>query len=491
MLQNNLDFGARPLADADKSVFTRMIQTVGLPRPHLLFYLLPALLFLAGCMTTVPSEEVTARQIELPRAQVTLPPMKAFSATAITRPQRPNSLIATDFLDLAFELESGRELPVLTRFEGPVTLRVTGGTPGFLGSDLKRLMSRLRIEAGIDIHQVSAGEDASITVEVISKRALQALVPHAACFVAPNVSSWSEYKSARRSARTDWTKLTTRTRMAVFLPGDVSPQEARDCLHEEIAQALGPVNDLYRLNESVFNDDNFHTVLTGFDMLILRAYYAPELHSGMTRAEVAAHLPAILERLNPAGGNGRPVHIAPTPRAWKQAIEDAVGAKGNAASRREAALRAVSIARAQGWNDTRLAFSYFALGRLSLGIDSKGALDAFRRAEAIYRASPGSALQVANMGVQLAAYALSGGRAVEAIAIVDEHIPAVKSAENAALLSTLLMIKAEALHLAGRATEAQLVRLDSLGWARYGFGSDAEVGARMEEISRIARNRRG
>jgi hypothetical protein len=67
----------------------------------------------------------------------------------------------------------------------------------------------------------------------------------------------------------------------------------------------------------------------------------------------------------------------------------------------------------------------------------------------------------------------------------------VKSAENAALLSTLLMIKAEALHLAGRATEAQLVRLDSLGWARYGFGSDAEVGARMEEISRIARNRRG
>jgi len=34
-----------------------------------------------------------------------------------------------------------------------------------------------------------------------------------------------------------------------------SPQEVRDCLHEELAQALGPLNDLYRLPDSVFNDD--------------------------------------------------------------------------------------------------------------------------------------------------------------------------------------------------------------------------------------------
>ena len=75
----------------------------------------------------------------------------------------------------------------------------------------------------------------------------------------------------------------------------------RDCLHEELAQALGPLNDLYRLSDSVFNDDNMHTVLTGFDMLILRVFYSPALRSGMTRAEVAARLPAILAQLNPAG----------------------------------------------------------------------------------------------------------------------------------------------------------------------------------------------
>lgn len=453
-------------------------------------------LALAGCMSPTPPSggsggvernlgggEVTARNIALPS---TLPPMKAFSGTHISRPSRSNSLIAGDFLDLSFKLESGRTLPVLSRFEGPVTLRVAGGAPAYMASDLNRLMSRLRIEAGINIRQVPSNQTASINLQIVPKRELQRQVPHAACFVAPNVSSWGEYKAARGTGQMDWTQIRQRTRMSIFLPGGVSPQELRDCLHEEVAQALGPVNDLYRLHDSVFNDDNFHTVLTGFDMLILRAYYAPELKSGMSRGEVAARLPALLARLNPAGGGGAPRMTPPSPTAWKQAIVTALG-HGNAMTRRQsAANRAVAIARQQGWNDTRMAFSLFAMGRLNLTRDSKNAFAAFREAERIYRARPETALQAAHMGVQLAAYSLSAGRAEEAVAIVNTHLGPVKRAENAALLATLLMIKAEALDHAGRGTEAQLVRLDSLGWARYGFGSNAQVGARLKEIAAIS-----
>ncbi|MBV7379391.1 DUF2927 domain-containing protein [Maritimibacter sp. DP4N28-5] len=418
--------------------------------------------------------------------------MKAFTSGRISAPARPNSQIAADFLDLSFELESGRTLPVLSRFEGPITLRLTGRAPAILDNDLTQLVARLNTEAGIDITRVaSSSSNASITLEVISRNALQRLVPGAACFVAPNVSSWSEYKAARRSPQTDWTKLTQRTRMAVFMPGDVAPQEMRDCLHEEIAQALGPVNDLYRLSDSVFNDDNFHTVLTGFDMLILRAYYAPELKSGMTRSEVAAKLPRLLARLNPAGGSGAPAPASPTPHAWKEAIEMALGGNATTGQRRAAARHAVDIARAMDWRDTRLAFSLFALGRLSLGVNSDIALASFREAEAIYQGLPGNELQAAHMGVQLAAHALSLGNANTALRIVDEHLPPVQAAQNAALLATLLMIKAEAMDLQGRDVEAQLVRLDSLGWARYGFGSDIEVGARLLEIAAISPNNRG
>ena len=74
-----------------------------------------------------------------------------------------------------------------------------------------------------------------------------------------------------------WSDQETLGQAAIFLPLDTTPQDVRDCLHEEITQALGPANDLYRLPDSIWNDDNFHGMATPFDMLILRALYQPEL----------------------------------------------------------------------------------------------------------------------------------------------------------------------------------------------------------------------
>ena len=52
-------------------------------------------------------------------------------------------------------------------------------------------------------------------------------------------------------------------------------------------------------------------------------------------------------------------------------------------------------------------------------------------------------------------------------------------------MSTLMMFKAEALDMNGKTAAAETVRLDSLGWARYGFGSDQNVQARLAEISSL------
>jgi hypothetical protein len=87
--------------------------------------------------------------------------------------------------------------------------------------------------------------------------------------------------------------------------------------------------------------------------------------------------------------------------------------------------------------------------------------------------------------MQLAAFALSAGQSEIALNIVNSNLSAVSNAENAALLATLLMVKAEALELEGRAAEAKEVREDSLGWARYGFGSDRDVRARVNEIAAL------
>ncbi|NBQ51149.1 MAG: ATP-dependent transcriptional regulator, partial [Marivivens sp.] len=56
---------------------------------------------------------------------------------------------------------------------------------------------------------------------------------------------------------------------------------------------------------------------------------------------------------------------------------------------------------------------------------------------------------------------------------------------NAALLATLMMFKAEALDNLGRASEASQTRMDSLAWARYGFGSDQNVRTRLREVAAL------
>mgnify|MGYP006280512541 FL=1 len=442
---------------------------------------------LTGC-APAPVPEIAERRVAFDGP---LPPMRSFAGTRAAPTIRSNREIAQDFLDLAFEMESGRRLPALSRFEAPVRVAVQGPAPAHLGRDLADLLGRLRREAGIDIRRAGPEDTANLVVEVLPRRALQRAVPQAACFVVPRVGSWAEFRRARRTDRVDWTTLTTRSRAAVFLPGDVSPQETRDCLHEEIAQALGPLNDLYRLPDSVFNDDNFHTVLTGFDMLMLRVFYDDALSSGLSRAEVASRLPGVLARLNPRG-QGRPGRaLDPTPRAWTRAIETALGPDATPERRRAAAARAVGIAEARGWRDPRAGFPHYVLGRLSLGVEPELALASFLEAAAIYRARPDTRVQAAHVDMQLAAFSLSGGRIEDALSLVERSLPAVRAAENAALLATLLLIKAEALEAAGRAEAAGNVRRRALGWARYGFGADAVVRARASDIATLARLRPG
>lgn len=440
----------------------------------------------------MPQADVTmARSAEDSLTGPALPAMQAFAPMPGQPVSRANTEIMADFLDLEFRMESGRALPVLTRFEGPITVRLTGDVPNTAASDLARVIGRFRSEAGIDVSAVASG-DASVTIEFVPRATLRRVVPSATCFVVPNVSSLQQYLALRGTPAVDWANLTTRNRAAIFAPADTSPQEVRDCLHEELAQAMGPLNDLFRLQDSVFNDDNFNTVLTGFDMLILRAHYSPELKSGMNEAEVAARLPALLARLNPQGEGiaGNPKSLSP--RSWIDAVHAALGSAGTEDQRRAAAERMLSIARAQGWTDNRLGFSHFAVARNTVTSNLPYAIEHFSEAGRIFRSLPGGQMHAAHVDMQLGALSLAAGEYGKAIAFADRAMPVVQQGQNAALLATLLMIRSEALSAAGRPTEARQARLDSLGWARYGFGSDAQIRAHMSEIAALAqRGQRG
>lgn len=438
-------------------------------------------LFVAACSSQTNQDTPTRAQI----ADSTLPPVKAFANPRPSAPVQSNENIAADFLTLHFELESGRALPALTRFETPITVKVTGRPPSSLGPDLNRLISRLQNEAGIDIRLISEG-DANITIQAVSRSDIRRALPQAACFVVPNVSSIDEFRRNRRNAKTNWSLLESREKLGIFVPYDASPQEVRDCLHEELAQALGPLNDLYHLPESVFNDDNVHTVLTGFDILILRATYAPELRSGMSRDEVAARLPAILNRLNPQG-NRRPTYaVSSTPRIWITTVQTALGPGATVNERHAAATQAANIAREAGWQDHRRAFSYYMLGRMEQVYDPILAQEHYKNALIYLDRTPGTSLHRAYVTTQTAAYAIAIGDGQTALRQIRPQLDVAARSENAALLATLMLLQAEALDLTGQSEKARAVRLDSLGWARYGFGSDWAVRAKMQEIAALS-----
>jgi DUF2927 family protein len=446
--------------------------------------LLGVALFTLGACTITPLTELPKRNDPLP---ATLPPMQVFSAPVsqkITR--RSNQDLARDFLELAFEMESGKKIERFTRFDTPVTIALASKGSPIFEADLKALIARFKSEAGLDVKLGETGQPANIVIQTLPRKVLQKTVPNAACFVVPRVKNWQDFRKNRRTGALDWSTLESRERATVFIPDDVAPQEARDCLHEEIAQALGPLNDIYRLPDSIFNDDNLNTILTSFDMLILRIYYDPQLKNGMSRTEVAQALPAILKRVNPEGEGARKDGLLKTERLWIDTIETALGPRVSQSRRLSSARKAVEISAQNKWFDNRLGFSLFALGKLSLALRPELATESFLRSYTVYSEIYGTDdIHTAHVALQLAAFSLSSGDSQSALKFINDSLPSVSRAQNASLLATFLMIKAEALEFDGRLKQATTVRLDSLGWARYGFATDQEIRARLREIANL------
>ncbi|MGB0959443.1 MAG: DUF2927 domain-containing protein [Halocynthiibacter sp.] len=85
---------------------------------------------------------------------------------------------------------------------------------------------------------------------------------------------------------------------AVALIRSELPDRLRtSCIHEEIAQGLGLVNDSKYARPSIFNDDEEFAYLTTHDELLLRTLYDPRLKVGMTQSQAAPLITTITREL--------------------------------------------------------------------------------------------------------------------------------------------------------------------------------------------------
>jgi hypothetical protein len=220
-------------------------------------------------------------------------------------------------------------------------------------------------------------------------------------------------------------------------------------------------------------------------MLMLRALYQPELHSGMSKTQVAAVLPGVLSRINPKGRGKARQARQPESHAWAAAFE---AARSDELSRRErlgAARIATQIALEMRPVDHRYGVSLLTAGRLKLRDDPAASAREFTRAYESFKAQFGiHDIRTAQAGVHLAALAAAAGQYDIAIMLADRHLPDAVAGQNAILIAGFLSIKSEALAQTGQIDEARQARLDSLRWARYGFG-DEDGGLAREQV-RIA-----
>ena len=154
---------------------------------------------LGACMPA-SNDDVTTRQNSSVYSDFVTNPFPVSPSRKVTA---SNKDIARDFMDLSLSLESGRNLPVFTRFERPISVRLTGKVPQSLPSVLNRLIHRLQDEANLEIYCTSA-DQANVNVHAVSSRQIQRTLPMAACFVAQNIINLEDFKASHKTAKTRW-----------------------------------------------------------------------------------------------------------------------------------------------------------------------------------------------------------------------------------------------------------------------------------------------
>ena len=75
------------------------------------------------------------------------------------------------------------------------------------------------------------------------------------------------------------------TRAIALIRAELPDLLRLSCIHEEIAQGLGPANDSPEARPSIFNDDDEFALLTSHDEFLLRMLYDPRMKVGMSAIE--------------------------------------------------------------------------------------------------------------------------------------------------------------------------------------------------------------
>lgn len=201
----------------------------------------------------------------------------------------------------------------LRRWEMPVRLQVTYGasvSPAErlrLNGQVRNFAAKLQGAMGHPVSLTSG--DGNFHLLFLSEDERRAIAPTLQSMV-PGIPT-SDVRSLANLAPQNYCTVFAYSRGAgasyvtavAVIRAELPPRLMLSCIHEELAQGMGPANDSPTARPSIFNDDEEFAYLTRHDELILRILYDRRLRPGMTEAEAR---PIVLQIANEllAGGTG-------------------------------------------------------------------------------------------------------------------------------------------------------------------------------------------
>ncbi|MEM7524855.1 MAG: DUF2927 domain-containing protein [Pseudomonadota bacterium] len=387
--------------------------------------------------------------------------------------------IAGDFVEITFFAEWGTRLSAQLRWRRPVRVAAIGDALAPYQPRIDSLVARIDAAApGLDISTASRAEEAEaeIVLRLAPRGAMREVAPTALCFLTPFRGDWPAYRAAAARGEARWADQTVLEAVTIFIPDNLAPNEARSCIEEEIVQSLGPVNDLYRIEDSIFNDDNVHQSATAFDLMIVRVLYDPAMRDAETidEARRAAERALADVPLSLLSGDRTRVRREAHDDRYTDNFKRYQEADG-AQETKKWAQRLSQTVEAFGPEDHRRGEAARALGFAALLGDRPGdAIRELRRAERFFAARIGpDSLRRATVCLSLGRTLFSEWRYEEALEELGAAIPVLAAHEREADLAQALRFSAVALAREGKPEAATQKAREAIAWAEYAFGVDA------------------
>lgn len=224
-----------------------------------------------------------------------------------------NADLERNFMRIALNREYRRDGAVLvqaetpspiSRWTGPVRYRIAGG--GATAEDhaeYAAFAQRLGELTGLALEEVEESPNLSILILSPEERTsfVEALEAGGAAERMPLIIDWANDVRYPCVGQVGYRNSETGriTGAMIVIKSELEGVFRRSCIHEELAQAMGLMNDDDQVRPSIFNDDQEFAYLTEHDEYLLRILYDPRLRPGMTADEVRPVLARIIAEIRP------------------------------------------------------------------------------------------------------------------------------------------------------------------------------------------------